>query len=202
MAETPERLLAEYRERFLAGERPDALDYLGRAGTRADRLAGMIDDFLIHAPPLDPHPDDLAAVRAIAAGEPTLAAQRSARGIRRKAVIDAIIAAFGLKGRRRVEERYHELESGLIDPRRADPRLIDVIAGALGIARSALLIGRPPEVDTAAAFLRPAPPPLAAPVRSLRVTARSDAHLAHSAAPAPKRTDDAAAIDRLFGVEG
>jgi AcrR family transcriptional regulator len=199
MAETADRLLAEYRARFLDGERPDVLDYLARAGDQQERLADLLDDFLMHAPPVDPRPEDLAAVQAIIAGEPTLAAQRSARGIRRKAVVDAIMAAFGLKIRSRVEQRYHELESGLIDPRGADPRLIDVVASALGVARAALVLARPPQVDASTAFLREAPPPVAGSGARMRLPLSP--RPATAAGPPPRRSEEAERIDRLFGVE-
>jgi hypothetical protein len=199
MADAAERLLEEYRARFLAGEGPDVHDYLERAGVDADRLADLLDAFLQQAPAPDPDQEAIATVHAIAAGEPALLTQRTARGIRRAGVIDAIMERFGIlkRHRARVEERYHQLETGLIDARRVDEGVVAAIASAFGVRPSELVFGKPPRFE-ARAYLRMAPPP---------PWATPDAPAPR---PAPARAagvrahdpdiPDILEIDRLFGV--
>lgn len=177
-------LLHEFQSRFLAGERPAADDYLQRAGAEADELATMIDGFLQVAPPPEPAPEVVAAVRAIREGAAPLTAVRARTGMRRESVVAAIMTAFGLSAaaQARVAERYHELESGLLDVARVDARLVDVVAGALGLTRDQLSFGRP--ATHIAAMARPRPEGAPTP--------------AMAAPPAEAREQDE--VDRIFGV--
>jgi len=197
MSDLVNRLYDEYRTRYAAGERPDAADYVAQAGDAGDALAELLDDFLRTAPAPDPLSETVAAVRAIAAGEPALLAQRTARGVRREAVVDALMTRLRLKkaGRPKVEERYHELETGLLDAGRVDTRVLDAIAAALGLARSQLVFSRPPEA-LLRAYLRMPPgarPAAEAPAAPHLLLARLEAR-----PPGPGEPDE---IDRLFGVE-
>jgi hypothetical protein len=196
MSDLVRRLLDEYRARFAAGERPDVADYVARAGDDADALAELLDDFLRTVPAPEPPPETVAAIRAIAAAEPALLAQRTARGVRREAVIDALMTRFGFKkaSRPKLEERYHELESGLLDPGRVDTGVLDAIAAALGLVRSQLVFSRPPQARLQA-YLRMAPGARPKP----EVSMAPPLFAAPMAVPAaaPEEPDE---IDRLFGV--
>ncbi|MEW6581281.1 MAG: hypothetical protein AB1416_00785 [Actinomycetota bacterium] len=197
MADPVRALLEEYRARFLAGEEPDARDFIERAGARGPELADLLDGFLRTAPAADPTPEDVALVRAIGEGEPSLLAQRTARGVRRGAIVDALMTRFGFAkaSRSAVADRYHELESGLLDPRRVDPGVLDAVAAALGVARGQLSFGRP-RPPAAAAYLRVGP---GADLSAFDVAApRAAAPPAPASKGAPP--GDLAEIDRLFGV--
>ncbi|MDX6646016.1 MAG: hypothetical protein QOK40_1743 [Miltoncostaeaceae bacterium] len=133
MPET-DRLLDEYAARFARGGSPDARDYLARAGAGAHELRELIDAFLIAAPPPAPGEEALALMTAWAAGKPPLAELRRRRGRLRDAVVDAIVEALRIDPARRarVAGHYQRLESGLLDLRRVDPRVLGAIAGAIG----------------------------------------------------------------------
>ncbi len=163
------RLFDEYAVRYSRGERPDARAYLERAGAGAGELAGLIDAFLTRAPAPEPDENTVALMQAWAAGEPPLLALRVRRGLRREAVVDALLAALGLapEKRAKVARYYHELESGLLDPAAVSRSVFEALGETLR-ARAADLQSwraRPPE-PAAAAFLR-APEPVAAPPAAL-----------------------------------
>jgi hypothetical protein len=93
-----------------------------------------------------------------------------------------------------VAGHYHRLESGLLDLRRVDQRVLGAIAGAIGSTVDDIVTWgmRPPPALTVELYLRPglearasAPP---APMRARAVPAA-----------APREPDE---VDRLFGVEG
>lgn len=193
MADRVHRLFDEYRRRVAAGERPDAADYVERAGAGGGALADLLDDFLRTLPVPDAPPETVAAIRALAAGEPALLAQRTAKGVRRGAVIDAVMSHLSLPkaSRRKVEERYHELEAGLLDASRVDAGVLDAIAQALGTLRSGLIFSRPPQ-PLRQAYLRMTPGAAATGAPSA-----PPRHLAAPSAAAPAEPDE---IDRLFGV--
>lgn len=192
MADRARRLFNDYRKRAVAGDLPDAAPYLERAGTDADALADLIDDFLRQMPVPDAPPETVAAIQAIAAGQPALLAQRTAKGVSRRAVIDTLMERLSLprSSRPKVEERYHELESGLLDAGRVDAGVLDAIAAALGTLRAHLVVSRPPR-PPAPAYLRlppgavPLPGPAAPPRRP---------------APPGEAHGEPDEIDRLFGV--
>ena len=90
------RLFDEYAVRYRRGERPDAREYLERGGAGAAELAGLIDAFLARAPVAQPDEDTVALMEAWLADEPPLLALRVRRGLRREAVVDALVRALGL----------------------------------------------------------------------------------------------------------
>ena len=63
---------AEFVASFSAGQDPDVLDYLARAGGRRDELAGLLDSFLATVTPPEPREEQVAAMRAWIAGQPPL----------------------------------------------------------------------------------------------------------------------------------
>jgi hypothetical protein len=146
------QLFEEYVNRFTGGERPDLRLYLERAGESRDELAELVSRFLQWAEAPEPDENAVLVAHAWLEGEAPLVALRAQQGITRDAVVDAVMARFNLAAglREKVRRRYHELETGQIDPRRADPSLLDELA-AIFKARVADLLAwqpRPAAVQT------------------------------------------------------
>ena len=185
MADEAMALFEEYAARFARGEHPDLREYLGRAGDGADELARLVDAFLIRAPAPEPDEDAVALMRAWAAGEPPLLALRVRRGLRREAVVDALVRALGLSPEKRakVAGYYHELEAGLLDPARVSRHVFEALAETLRARAGDLQAWRARAPEPAAgAFLR-APEPVTAQL----------------AAPAPAGPEEAwDEVDELF----
>lgn len=89
-------LLEGFAWRFAAGERPDAGEYLARAGEGAPRLAALLERFAASAVPPDPDEDQVAALRAWLGGEPPLLGLRRRRGLRPEAIVDALVRSLAL----------------------------------------------------------------------------------------------------------
>jgi hypothetical protein len=139
---------------YSRGERPQAREFLARAGGQVDELASMIDAFLARAPAPASDEQAMELFEAWQAGESPLLRLRTARGVTRDAVVAALVRTLGLdeKKKEKVRRYYHELESGLLEPERVDRRVWDVLAQTLE-ARVAELFAwrpRPPEVPAAA----------------------------------------------------
>jgi hypothetical protein len=183
-------LFDEYAVRRQRGDRPDIDEYLARAGDAADELRDLIEGLLLMAPSPRPHPDSLAIARAILEEEPPLAALRVRRGARRADVVDRILRAFGFGDpqRARVQDRYHELETGLLDPAGVDRGVIAAVAEALGVA-----VGDLP-------LWRPGPPTLTAEAAMTRSAAPLPSPVTPPAGPAAPEDPSLAEVDRLFGV--
>jgi len=186
-------LFDDYAARRARGDRPDVDDYLRRAGEGADELGDLIDALLRGTPAPPPDPGLAAAFEAWAAGRPPLAALRVERGRRRDEVVAAMRAALGLSDRvrERLADRYHQLETGLLDAARVDRRVLEAVARALS-ARVEDLLAWPP----------PAPPPAAPLMRVRTESLRREAVPAPGGAPAARAADDdeARQVDRLFGL--
>jgi hypothetical protein len=188
MTEQLDILFDEYARRYRRGDRPDLREYLKRAGADADRLARAVERFLIAAPPPPASEAQLAVARKLVRQTPPLLRLRVSRGLRRDVVIAAVIERFGIDpGKRdKVRRRYHELESGRLDPRRADPKLLEVLAETLRTKADELLGWHPPTATAAAA-------------RFYRLDPQEGIALgaARSRRGAAEERDE---IDRLFGV--
>ncbi|MDX6644291.1 MAG: hypothetical protein QOK40_18 [Miltoncostaeaceae bacterium] len=183
-----DRLLDDFASRFARGERPDAGAYLARAGPDAEQLRELIDDFLVAVPPAPPDEESVALMEAWIGGEPPLLELRRRRGRRREAVVEAILVALGIDPARRarVAGHYHRLESGLLDLRGVDRRVVAAIAGAIGstvedLAMWAVGPTQPVAMDAYLRTRHAAPP---------------------AAAPAAARAREHDEVDRLFGVGG
>ena len=165
-------LLEEFARRFAAGERPDAREYLARADEGAPRLAALLERFAVSAAPPDPDEDQVAALRAWLGGEPPLLELRRRRGLRREAVVDALVRSLSLDPakRDRVAGYYHRLETGQLAPERVDRRVFAALAARAARPRR----GSPP-------LARPAPPRRARLLPRRRRAARRGA----GRAPAP-----------------
>jgi hypothetical protein len=175
------QLFEEYVGRYAAGERPDVREYLTRAGQGGDELADLVSRFLQWADAPEPDDDAVALAQAWIDGEAPLVALRVRRGITRATVVDTIMRVFKLapERRKKVERRYHELETGQLDARRADPALLRELATLLE-ARVADLASWKPR-------------PLAAEGMYFRTDAPGK--VVAAAPPAREQVDE---VDRLF----
>jgi hypothetical protein len=165
VAERVEELFGEYAAAYARGERPQAREFLARAGGQVDELANLIDAFLTRAPAPATDEQALQLFEAWQAGESPLLRLRTARGVTLDTIVTALVRALGLDVRKKekVKRYYNDLESGSLAPEHVDKRVWDVLAETLG-ARVAELLAwwpRPPEV-TAPAFTRASRPMMAA----------------------------------------
>ena len=156
MADEVFELFDDYAVRFARGERPDAREYLARAGEGADELAALIDRYLESAPAPAVDEDARALAAAWIEGEPPLLELRNRRGLRRDAVVDALISAFGLDPakREKVKGYYHRLETGLLEPRGVNSRVFDVLAKTLSASLTDVRAWRPQPQAIEAAYMR------------------------------------------------
>jgi hypothetical protein len=163
MADPVMQLFEEYVSRFAGGERPDLRSYLEQASENRDELAELVSRFLQWADAPEPDEDAVAVAQAWLEGEAPLVALRARRGVRREDVVDALMARFGFAAglREKVRRRYHELETGQIDARRADPALLDELAALFKARVADLLAWRPRPLAAEAAYFRASAPGLA-----------------------------------------
>jgi hypothetical protein len=184
-------LFDEYAARWARGERPDAADYLDRAGREREELAGMIDRYLAAAPPGEP---DETTVRFVLElyekDEPPLLAARVARGLKVREVVDWLVESFGLPADKtsKVSAYWHELEGGRRRPQDVAPELWGKVVELLG-----------PTAEAARGW-SPSPV-LAADVRYHRLRTESFASEAAASPPAPSVEEPSQPdeVDRLFG---
>jgi hypothetical protein len=181
-------LFAEYADAYARGERPEAREYLERAGARADDLARLLDDFLVAAPRPPSDADAFAVLSAWAEGEPPLVHLRASRGVRVDEVVDAIVEDAGVAAgkREKVKTYYQRLEQGLLDPRGVSERVWDAVRRLVG-----------PTAEAAANWqIRPAQPDVAY-FRATGVAPLAAAAL-REPPPAPERDE----VDELFTKPG
>lgn len=147
-------LFEEWAAHWARGERPEARDYLERAGSDRDHLVKLIDAYLRSVPRGEPDPDTIHLVEAWMRGESPLVDLRSRRGLTRDAVVSFLLETFGLGDDKRffVKERYHELESGLLDASRLSSRLVAALAGLLGTREDIFRTWKPRRLAVSAAF--------------------------------------------------
>ncbi len=176
------RLFDEYAAAWALGERPDAREYLARAGEGEAELRELLDRFLTASLPAEPSEDEVAAMRAWASGQPPLLELRVRRGLTRASVVAALVERLGLgeAATAKVAAYYHRLETGLLDPRGVSARVFGVLAETLGA-----------RVDELAAWRTPPP----APALYLRASEPDVPAVAPApAAPAEPRDE----VDELF----
>lgn len=139
------RYVSEYRD---AGD-ADPRTYLDELrGVDRAELAARIDRFLDTAPPpaFDPaafatfrdDPRRQALVTQILSAE-TLAELRTAAAATKREVAEALAERLGLAAQANaVRARYHDVETGNVDPRRVTSRVWDALAGILGASTEKL----------------------------------------------------------------
>ena len=161
-------LFDEYAAAYARGERPQAREYLARAGPQADELAGLIDEFLQRSPAAEPDEETMTIVGALVEGHPPLLELRVQRGLRREQVVAALVRMLGLdvKKEAKVAGYYHQLEGGLLEPRGVDRRVWDALAETFKTRVDDLVAWRPRPAEAAPAYLRAtgAPAEMAAPL--------------------------------------
>ncbi len=114
--------------------RPQAREFLTRAGTDADELATMIDRFLAAAPARAADEAAVTIVDAWSKREPPLLALRASRGVRVDDVVDAIVDEADITQSKsaKVKRYYQELEGGLLDPRGVSQRVWTAVRRLVG----------------------------------------------------------------------
>jgi transcriptional regulator with XRE-family HTH domain len=162
---TPDQVLSEFMDAWNAGRRPSVDDYLEKvAPGERDELAEQIGTWLAVAPPPAYDADASAAIRAdplfahvkqmttaetgaLAVELPVL---RARAGLGVAQVAKRLVAALGLKrgDEERTADYLERVERGELDPARLSRRLLDGLAGVLGVGTERLL--------TAADLPRPA----------------------------------------------
>ena len=139
-------LAEEFRRAYVAGEHPDAAEFLDRA-PEADReeLGRRMRLVLADEPPPDPAPETLLMVQAMLRGEPPLLELRTAKGMTRDQVVSDLREELGLEpaDEQRVAEYYHELETGQLPLAGIRDRVFEAVAKVMGVARASLLLQGP-----------------------------------------------------------
>jgi hypothetical protein len=162
--ERVEELFGEYASAYARGERPQAREFLARAGGQEDELASLIDTFLEYAPAPAPDEQAVELFEAWQAGESPLLRLRTARGLTRDAVVAALVRTLGIDQRKEEKARryYRELESGLLEPERVDRRVWAALAETLDARIRDLVAWAPRRLEPPAhAFTRQAHPMMA-----------------------------------------
>lgn len=151
-----EELFAEYASAFARGERPRARDFLDRAGPEGDALAALIERFLEAAPRPAATAEDALLAAGWVEGEPPLVTQRVRLGLKRDAVVDALLGSLGLAPgkRQRLRDAYHELETGQLDPAGVDTSVWRALRTILSVDVRDLAAWRPPQLAVQTAYLR------------------------------------------------
>jgi hypothetical protein len=163
-----EELFGDYASAYARGERPQAREYLARAGGQADELASLIDVFLTRAPAPTPDEQGVELFAAWQAGETPLLRLRTARGLPRDAVVAALVRMLSLDETKKdkVGRYYRELEAGALEAERVDRRVWNVLAEMLGTRVADLLAWRPRQPEfPSPAFERGAARPMMAAMR-------------------------------------
>lgn len=149
-----------------AGGEPDPAVAIAAAGDQAEALAGMLVAYLATHPRAANEDEVLAlAARpelAPPAAWPTLLPElRERTGTTRSQLVKRLADLLGVGGaEEQVASYVHELETGLLSPRRVRPAVVAALAAALRAPHALLEASRelvPPPPTGAAAFAREAP---------------------------------------------
>jgi hypothetical protein len=149
-------LFDEYASAYARGERPEAREYLARAGEEGNELARLIDGFLQAAPVPELEPEVVDLFEGWLAGDSSLLRLRVARGMTRDRAVEELIDRLDLDRKKwaKVKRYYHQLEVGLLDLDRVDRRVFAALADALHARASDLSSWRPHPVEMRAAYRR------------------------------------------------
>lgn len=179
-----EQLFDEFAQAYLRGQGPDVQSYLARAGAERDDLGDMIDRFLQAVPAQAPTEEETVLMQARLEQEPPLMLLRIRRRLSREAVVDALLRTLGLDlaKREKVDDYYHQLETGLLDPAPVDRTVWEALSDLLRANTRALAVTRPMPPAAAAAYRR----------------FDADFVLEERAAPTVPLDDSRDEVDRLF----
>jgi hypothetical protein len=153
-------LFDEFAIAWARGDRPDVRDYLERAGAERDELAALLDGFFAAAAVQPPSEETLATFAQLVPGDhetPPMLAERVRMGLRRSVVVERLMGLLGLPPDRedKVARYYHELETGLLDPRGVQPLVWHNLAKIFGSGIRGLMVERPePPPVLVAAYYR------------------------------------------------
>jgi hypothetical protein len=180
-------LFDEFARRFARGESPPVREYVERAGEGGDDLARMLDRFLASAPPPPPPAERVEMMRAWIAGQPPILELRKQRGLTRDAVVERLLGLLGLREERRAKVRryYHELETGLLEPRGVDRRVWEALAQVFGASVADLAGWRARPIQAQPAF-------------RMRTETALDADVLFSRGPSATGPSEEDEVDRLF----
>jgi hypothetical protein len=149
-------LFDEYASAYARGERPEAREYLARAGEDGNELARLIDGFLQAAPVPELEPEVVDLFEGWLAGDSSLLRLRVARGMTRDRAVEELIDRLDLDRKKwaKVKRYYHRLEVGLLDLDRVDRRVFAALADALHARASDLSSWQPRPVEMSTAYRR------------------------------------------------
>ena len=127
-------LFDDYAAAYARGDRPNADDYLARAGDERAELAELLGEFLTRTPAPAPTEDDVRMLGLMVAEEPPLLRLRLQRHLKVDDVVSALIGRLGLapEATTKVKQYYQRLEGGLLDPSGVSRRVRSVLAEILG----------------------------------------------------------------------
>lgn len=153
MSTSSESLLSEFIDAWSSGRRPDVEAFLTRApSAEREQLADEIHTFLTHAPTprfSDEVREQLRAEPLTRAIEqmpselgmwPTLLPTLRKRArLRRDQLVAGLAGVLGAEGSEvKVGRYYHGMESGTLDPSGVSRRVLDALAGLLGVSSGEL----------------------------------------------------------------
>ena len=139
-------LLAETLVAFDEGRSADVDRLLDSAGDDRLELVEMVELSLTLRGPASPSSEAIEALAMTPAFDARswpeiLTEARHAQGIKRPALIAALAQRLGIvspDGEERLRERYHEIETGQLDPRRISMAVVDALGDILGGMRAVL----------------------------------------------------------------
>jgi hypothetical protein len=161
MRATPELLFEEFAARYARGEHPDVRDYLERAGHDRDAFVALVDGYLASTPAQPPSEETRATFAELLPGDaatPTMLAARVQLGLPRGDVVRKLMEWLALPPEKedKLARYYHELETGLLDPKGVQPAVWHNLAKIFGTGIRALMLrpNEPPPVMVAAYYRR------------------------------------------------
>jgi hypothetical protein len=156
-----DRLFDEFAGAWARGETPDVRDYLDRAGDERDELAALLDGYMAAAAVPPPSEETRATFSELVPSEyetPPMLAMRLEKRMRRSQIVRQLCAALGLGEAEepKVARYYHELETGLLDPRGVSSRVWHALATILSprIRHQVMDRFEPPPMMVAAYYRR------------------------------------------------
>ena len=151
-------LFDEYAAAYARGERPNAEDFLKRAGPERAEFASLLEEYLRRAPVQRPTEDDQRHLGLMLAEEPPLLSLRVERGLRVDDVVGALVDRLGLDPAKRTKVKgyYQRLEGGLLSPAGVSKRLRGTLAEIFGAEADDAISWTAPPAAPAITFLREA----------------------------------------------
>jgi hypothetical protein len=163
-------LFERFATEWAGGGSPDPTVFVAEAGDDGEALAGMIAAYLATHPRQAVPAEEVLSMAErpeLAAPEPwsaLLPKLRARRRMTRTTLVQRLAEQLGVGGAEQQVGGYvHELEAGLLSPRRVQPAVVEALARVLAIPRSLLVASRaldaPPPPAASVAFARSAPAP-------------------------------------------